>query len=173
MSPSTTVAAPPRRGTAADPETAAGAVIEVVPLLMRWIRTANRASTSDVTVPQTRVLMMLRRTPGVGISAVAENLGVGLASASALVDRLARRGLVDRDRDPVERRRVVLTLTPDGSARLATAMDATRHHLARALADRTAAERAAIVATMAVLSDSISGWDPDPTTDDDVRVTAP
>jgi DNA-binding MarR family transcriptional regulator len=138
---------------------------------MRWIRTANRATTAaDVTVPQSRVLMLLRRTPGIGVSAVAEHLGIGLASASALVDRLVRRGLVDRVQDPAERRRVVLTLTPLGSTRLAIATDATRRHLARALTDLTPVERATITAAMAVLVDSIADWDPDPTTSDGPRV---
>ncbi|MFN8520998.1 MAG: hypothetical protein U0667_16760 [Chloroflexota bacterium] len=58
----------------------------------------------------------------------------------------------------------MLTLTPEGSACLSAAMDATRRHLARALAGRTGAERRSIVTTMGVLLDSIEGWDPDPTT---------
>jgi DNA-binding MarR family transcriptional regulator len=151
----------------ADPDTTAAAVIDAVPQLMRWIRTANRATTgTEVTVPQSRVLMHLRRTPGIGVSAVAEHLGIGLASASALVDRLVRRGLVVRAQDPDERRRVILTLTEEGVTRLAAATDATRRHLARALANRTPSERASIATAMGLLLDSVAGWDPDPTADD-------
>jgi DNA-binding MarR family transcriptional regulator len=148
-----------------DAESVAAAVIDGVPRLMRWIRAANRAGTArELTVPQMRALMLLRRSPGVGISAVAEHQGIGLASASALVDRLVRRGLVDRAQDPDERRRVVLTLTSDGSARLATAIEGTRHHLARALSERTPAERSAIAGSLALLLDSLGSWDPDPAT---------
>lgn len=134
---------------------------------MRWIRAANRATTgTEVTVPQSRVLMHLRRRPGVGVSAIAEHLGIGVASASALVDRLVRRGFVARTQDPAERRRVILTLTPEGSARLSAATAATRRHLALALADRTPEERTSIVTAMTALLESIDGWDPDPATDD-------
>ncbi len=47
-------------------------------------------------------------------SEVAERLGVTASAATQLVDRLERRGLLRRTRDPEDRRAVVLVLTPSG-----------------------------------------------------------
>jgi DNA-binding MarR family transcriptional regulator len=45
---------------------------------------------------------------------VANHLDVTIPSASALVDRLVKRQIVQRRDDPTERRRVLLTVTPEG-----------------------------------------------------------
>jgi DNA-binding MarR family transcriptional regulator len=45
---------------------------------------------------------------------VAEHLGVTKATASAMVDRLVQRGLIDRASHPQERRQVILKLTAVG-----------------------------------------------------------
>ena len=54
-------------------------------------------------------------------SALVKRLGIASASVTALVDRLDAAGLVRRRPHPVDRRSVVLSLTPDGQA-LAEAM---------------------------------------------------
>ena len=94
---------------------------------MRAIRREMRAAASPaLTVPQLRALLFVNRNPEVNLSKVAEHLGVGVTGASGLVDRLVRHGLLARETDPNERRRIQLTVTPDGRARLDAAVSATR-----------------------------------------------
>ncbi len=142
-------------------EDVAALVVDSVPRLMRWVRTGTRADAAPgLTVPQLRVMMLLRRAPGSGVSAVAEHQGVSLASASALVERLVRQGLVERIQDPAERRRVRLTLTDAGAERLRTVNLGTRRAMARALRDRSPAELALIAQAMDLLMASVTGIDP-------------
>ncbi len=128
---------------------------------MRWVRTGTRADAAPgLTVPQLRVMMLLRRAPGSGVSAVAGHQGVSLASASALVERLVRQGLVERVQDPAERRRVRLTLTDTGADRLRSVNLGTRRAMARALQARSPSELALIAQAMDLLMASVTGIDP-------------
>ena len=45
---------------------------------------------------------------------VAKHLGIGEPTASYLVDKLVRAGLVDRSEDPMDRRRAIVRLSPMG-----------------------------------------------------------
>jgi len=106
------------------------AVTDTVPLVMRFIRREMRSAAQPaLSVPQLRALLFVKRNPDVNLSALADHLGVGLAAASGLVDRLVRQQLLDRSTDPRERRRIRLSLTSDGLARLDTASAATRRAL--------------------------------------------
>jgi len=127
-------------------------VLEVVPRTMRRIRARMRSmGPIELTVPQLRVLLFVRRTPGVGLSAVAEHVGVTKASASTLVDRLVRAGFIDRSDDPGERRRIQLRLTAAGSERVGLAHLAVRTWLAEELAALDAATLARLGPALDVL----------------------
>lgn len=79
---------------------------------MRVLRHEMRREVGEaLSVPQFRVLAFLGRNGGRSLSTVAEFIAVAAASASAMVERLVRRGLVVREGDPKERRRVRLRLT--------------------------------------------------------------
>jgi len=112
-----------RARTAARPSSSLDAaveeIIETVPALMRRIREESRRyRPRSLTVPQMRALGFIRRNPGTSLSGVAEHLGVTPATASALVDRLVRLNMVTRVPAPAERRRAVLTISPQGRALL-------------------------------------------------------
>jgi len=77
----------------------------------------------DLTIAQARLLGVLRdREPG--MLELAGLLGVDKSSATGLIDRAERRGLVRRVVPEHNRRAVLVSLTPDG------------HRLARAIADQ-------------------------------------
>ncbi|MFN8557109.1 MAG: MarR family transcriptional regulator [Dehalococcoidia bacterium] len=61
------------------------------------------------------------------IGALAERLQIQHHSAGELVDRLEERGLVERERNDDDRRRVLVRVTPEGEAML---RDLSIHHLA-------------------------------------------
>ena len=106
-------------------------LLETVPAVMRLVRTEVRREAGDVlSVPQFRALAFLGRNPDTSLSAVSDFIGVADATASAMVDRLVRRGLVLRQGDPLERRRVRLRLTRTGSTLLRRAQARTRRRVA-------------------------------------------
>jgi DNA-binding MarR family transcriptional regulator len=104
-------------------------------MVMRCIRAEMRRHGAPLlSVPQFRALAFLDRNPGACLSRVADHLGVTTATASVIIDRLVRRGLLVRADDPRERRRLVLTLTPAGLEHLDQARCATRSWMAEVLA---------------------------------------
>jgi DNA-binding MarR family transcriptional regulator len=121
--------------TAVTADLCAREVMEVVPLVMRFIRTEMRSRRApSLSVPQFRVLTFLSGRPGAPLSSVAAHLGVARSTASATVDRLVRRQLVSRMTHPEERRSVVLTLTPTGAQHLQQAREAASARMAKVLA---------------------------------------
>ncbi len=122
----------------ATPDECARAVMEGVPLVMRFLRSEmRRQRASHLSVPQFRVLAYLSRHPGACLFAVADHLGVARPTASILVDRLVRRGLVARAEDPAERRRITLRLTASGARLFQQAREATRAWLAGILREQS------------------------------------
>jgi DNA-binding MarR family transcriptional regulator len=109
--------------------------METIPAVMRFLRTEmRRHGTPFLSVPQFRVLVFLYRHPGTSLSSVADHLGVTCPTASVLVDRLVRRGLIDRTVYPQERRRIALVLTVIGAQHLQQAREAASVRVANLLA---------------------------------------
>ena len=78
------------------------------------------AASCDLTLSQYRVLVMLsegRETASV----LADKLAVGRPSLTGVIDVLVQRGLVQRDGDASDRRRISLALTATGEGVLAAA----------------------------------------------------
>lgn len=142
----------PRAATVITPELCAREVMETIPLVMRCIRGEMRSRRAPLlSVPQFRVLTFLNGMPRAPLSRVAEHLGVTRSTASAIVDRLVRRELVNRTEDPQERRCVVLTLTPAGTQHLQQAREATCAHLAKVLAGLSPADLLQVEAGLTLL----------------------
>lgn len=83
--------------------------------------------------PQQYVLLVLvrghRSHPKVTIGELAEALQLRQSSTSLLVDRCVKRGILDRGEDPEDRRRAVVSLTPEGQRILDRVMTANRRKL--------------------------------------------
>lgn len=65
-----------------------------------------------ITGPQMRALIGIGRAPGINQGALAEKLEVEPITTCRMVDRLEQAGLVERRRDPHDRRAWQLHLTP-------------------------------------------------------------
>ena len=92
--------------TGMTPDLCAWEVMETVPLVMRFIRAEMRQQGKPVlSVSQFRTLVFLNLSPGAPLCEVADYVGVTRPTASALVDRLVRDGLVDRVQHPRQRER--------------------------------------------------------------------
>ena len=84
----------------------------------------------ELTMPQLRVLALLSSGPR-RMSEVAAFLGVGLSSATGMVDRLLNRDLVDRSHDSTDRRVVICRLTERGTSVLQQYSQIGRTHIRR------------------------------------------
>jgi DNA-binding MarR family transcriptional regulator len=74
----------------------------------------------ELSLPQYRVLSLLGDGSSAS-SALAGRLAVSPPSVTAVVDGLVTRGLVERQADAADRRRLTLQLTPDGAKLLRAA----------------------------------------------------
>jgi DNA-binding MarR family transcriptional regulator len=132
--------------------------METVPAIMRFIRAEMRRSGDPaVSVPQFRVLAFVHRHPGTSLADVADHLGVTPPTASSIVDRLVRRGLVRRVGHREERRRIVLTLTTAGARLFDRARGTTRRKVARLLAGLPADHLHQVAEGLDVLRGAFSG----------------
>lgn len=104
-------------------------------LLRRFAAFSEAAARrAGLSAQQHQALLAVRGFPGrarVSVGELAERLQLRHHSAVGLIDRLAARGLLRRHYDRRDRRRVLVTLTPRGQARLARLSRAHRAELAR------------------------------------------
>jgi len=69
----------------------------------------------DVTMPQAKLLYLLGASGDLHMSELVHRLGVSLSTVSGLVDRIVDHGFATRREDLVDRRQVVVGLTPAGT----------------------------------------------------------
>lgn len=69
---------------------------------------------SDLTVAQLRVLLVLQAEDSVHMSHIASVLGIAFPTATGIVDKLVKKGLVTRQNDPEDRRVVICGLSYAG-----------------------------------------------------------
>jgi DNA-binding MarR family transcriptional regulator len=69
---------------------------------------------SDLTVAQLRVLLVLQAAGPSRMSAIASTLEIALPTATGIVDKLVRKGLVVREGDLQDRRLVIARLSTGG-----------------------------------------------------------
>ncbi len=133
-------------------EECARELLEVVPLVMRDIRAQMRSRrTPDITVPQFRTLAFVDRNAGSSLSDVANHMGLALPSMSKLADDLLKKGLITREEQPADRRRVKLAVTSRGLSILETSRKGTLASLSEKLAGISADDKAAIAEVMQTL----------------------
>jgi MarR family transcriptional regulator, organic hydroperoxide resistance regulator len=89
---------------------------------------------SGLTLPQVNLLIQLERQGQVNMSDLAEVMCTTPSNLSLLCDKLADKGLIERDRDAVDRRMVYLQLSAQGKLLVQTVKEAKNGLVARALA---------------------------------------
>ena len=117
--------------------------------LVKRVELAVRSRLDEVLRPgglttlQYTALTVLQRHPASLTSAqLARNSFVTAQTMADMVSALLDRGLIDRNRDPADRRRLVLTLTPEGEALLSRFRGPVEELEARMLSDLTAKQAA-------------------------------
>jgi len=123
-------------------------VVKQVELVVRS-RLDDLLRPGGLTALQYTALTVLHRHPGSLTSAqLARNSFVTAQTMADMVSALLTRGLVERHRDPADRRRLVLGLTADGEALLDRFREPVAALEARMLSDLTAAQASELRASL-------------------------
>lgn len=69
---------------------------------------------NDMTMPQFKILFLLYSFGRKPMSEIANKLGKNISTATGIVDRLVEQGLIKREEDPDDRRKVIIRLTERG-----------------------------------------------------------
>jgi DNA-binding MarR family transcriptional regulator len=132
-------------------------MLDGMPQVMWFIRRQMRAHrTRGLSVPQFRTLCLLDRYPTASLSAVAENLGSTMPTASRMVSGLVTKGFVTRKTHPTDRRQASLVLTAKGRTALNTSRQATQDAVAREIARLSDQDRATIARAMTLLDNAFA-----------------
>ena len=115
-------------------------------------RFGERANALDFTRPQAGLLRLISREPGLSQQAVARRLGTPPSRLVALVDGLEQRGLIERRRNPGDRRNYALHPTAAGEQAMAALGRASLEHEQAITAPLTPAERAQLSALLGQLA---------------------
>jgi DNA-binding MarR family transcriptional regulator len=102
-------------------------------------------------------------------TAIAERLIVTTASVTSLLDTLERRGLVERQPDPTDRRRLLIVITRDGKAIVDQFLPEVVALQTAAMAALSEAQRRQLVELLTTLGANLSTLEPDEV----IRAAAP
>ena len=111
--------------------------------------------TSDLTVAQLRVLLLLHTEGPSKMSAIAQTSGIALSTATGVVDHLVRKGFVSREADPQDRRLVVCRLSPQGQALTNKIWSMAQTQMKRLLEGLTLAQLKQTIAVAQMLYDNV------------------
>jgi DNA-binding MarR family transcriptional regulator len=116
-------------------------------------RYAERIAELDLTPAQVGLLRLVATRPGQSQQAIAAQLGTQPTRLVALVDGLEKRGLIERHRNPDDRRLYALELTEDGRALMSRIALASMAHERAITAALTEDERATLHALLTKIAD--------------------
>ena len=112
----------------------AGALRVSVGMLVRKLKQVSAAGDEELTLPETSALSRLDRGGPATSSDLARLERISPQSMGATIAALEQRGLIERDRDPHDGRRIVLSVTDAGLQVVRDRRGARTAQIARALA---------------------------------------
>lgn len=107
--------------------------------------------TPEVTLPQFRTLVLVAGRGTMTVAELAEELGVVPSTASRMCDRLVAKKLLRRTLDRRNRRRMRLTLSPEGRDLIAASTRRRKQQIARLIKAIPTSEQERLVAALGVL----------------------
>lgn len=91
-----------------------GRLTDLLHRFSRKVKQEMNQLDQEITISDFLVLRYIRENGSVNVSDIAKHLQVSLSHVTNISDRLIAKGLIDRDRSVLDRRVVVLTITPSG-----------------------------------------------------------
>jgi DNA-binding MarR family transcriptional regulator len=129
-------------------------IISAIPALMHAL--FHDIDPAELNLPvnrtQRKVLIVIDRLPGVTMTQISQMSGLEKGSFTPLADKLIAMGLVKRERDPGDRRKIMLRLTREGNAIARKLIQNAEVHLERKLSRLESPERRELLEAFAVLS---------------------
>lgn len=122
------------------------------PLMRLSRRIRSEGQKSELTAQDTIVLSLIRLSPGIGVSGLAEREQTSRPTMSEHVKRLETRGLLVRDAHAEDGRRMGLFLTPAGRRKLDQIRAERNNWLAKRLSRLEPVERAQLAAAATALA---------------------
>lgn len=108
----------------------------------------------ELTRAQLRTLALLAEGPA-RMTSIAARLGISLPAATGLIDRLLAKKLVERERDPGDRRAVICTVAPEGWKALDRFSEVGRDEFEEVVRWLTPDELETVVAGVSLVVDAI------------------
>jgi len=108
-----------------------------------------------LTMVQFRALRFITEQAGCTMSELAHALGVTLGAATGIVERLHHQGLVSRESDPSDRRRVCVRLTELGRQIHLKAVQRARQRMRRALATLSPEQQTQVATALQILQEAL------------------
>jgi DNA-binding MarR family transcriptional regulator len=122
-------------------EQCADEVLDVIPLIMRWIRAKMRSHRAyELSVPQFRAMVFAERNRGATLADLSGHLGLMPPAASNIVNGLVTMDLIERRPISSDRRRVRLALTSAGRKKLKSTRKMAQEYLVEKLVPLPPAE---------------------------------
>ncbi|HMK98810.1 MAG TPA: MarR family transcriptional regulator [Acidimicrobiales bacterium] len=118
------------------------------------------ATEHEVTLPQYRTLVVLASGQSKRLADLAADVNVSPSTATRMCDRLLRKGLITRERDPVDRREIRLELTQAGQRLVQGVMDRRRAEVRAMLRSIPLGARSQLMGSLELLARS-AGEAPD------------
>jgi MarR family transcriptional regulator, transcriptional regulator for hemolysin len=138
------------------PQVSLGYLIHEVARLMKR-RFEDEARTHGITLPQWRTLAQIANSDGISQAALAALIDTDPMTMSGILDRLEKRGLIDRTADPSDSRAKLASLTPAGVEHYSTAKTVGLAMFETALEGVTLAERQIVETALSKIRDNLSG----------------
>ena len=128
-------------------------IISGIPFLMHALFHDIGMAKLDIPLNRTqrKVLIVIDRLPGVTMTQFSQMSGLEKGSFTAVADKLIAIGLVKRERDPADRRKIFLRLTPDGNGVARKLVRHAESHLERKLSRLDDSEREELLRALAAL----------------------
>lgn len=112
--------------------------------------------------PRLHVLVFLNRASNVRMTDIGKWLGVNKANVTRFVDSLERDGLVARSASVLDRRTILVNITPTGRERLETALPYHVEHLSKLLGQLSHEEKAMLIHLLARAREAMLSASGDP-----------
>lgn len=129
--------------------------------ILRAISMQSRqlSSKCGITTPQLLVLKALNASGTMSVGALSQKVTLSQATVTAIIDRLEKRQLVQRERSSIDRRRVYVSLTEEGQVMQQQAPSPIQESFSRAFAGLEDWEQTLILSTLQRIAGMMNATD--------------